>query len=250
MTPRSKKTNDSFDAATEATRGVEIKITVLGDQEMKAVRLFELDRSRAETRKIFFFDTPQLRLFKSGIILRARLVTNGADDSTVKFRPVDPASVGPEWKEEAGFKLEADAVGTRVVRSASLSCVQQRREIKDVAAGRRPLNKLFSSEQERFLATFAPMQVKFDQLKVLGPIEALVWKFRVKELKHEVTAEEWHLPDGIDLLELSIKVDRDKARVAQGQFERFLREVGIDHEGAQTAKTRVALEHLSGRLKC
>jgi hypothetical protein len=47
----------------------------------------------AEHREIFFFDTPQLNLFEAGLVLRARIVQDGADDSTVKLRPVVPSEL-------------------------------------------------------------------------------------------------------------------------------------------------------------
>ena len=52
-----------------------------------------------EAREIYFFDTPDLALFEAGIVLRARLIRDGADDSTVKLRPVEPKSIGERWKD-------------------------------------------------------------------------------------------------------------------------------------------------------
>ena len=44
-------------------------------------------------RFIYFFDTPELELFESGIIARARRIVGSDHDSTIKFRPVVPDSV-------------------------------------------------------------------------------------------------------------------------------------------------------------
>jgi hypothetical protein len=233
---------------TAATRAVEIKVTMRAEQEMKAVRLFDLERSSAEAREIYFFDTPQLACFKKGVVLRARLVKNGADDSTVKIRPVDPEKIASSWKKLDGFKLEADVVGAKVVRSASLTHPQKRGEIKDVAAGKRALEKLFSPDQERFLEANAPARVPFGALKVLGPISVLRWKLRREPLPSELTAEEWRLPDGTDLLEVSIKVDQKDALRARDEFVAFLTRSGLDHEGVQEAKTRIALEFFAKRV--
>ena len=114
----------------------------------------EVDEDTADVRLVYFFDTPDLDLFKAGVVLRARLVKGDADDSTVKFRPVEPASIPKDWQRWKGFKLEADWVGDRVVCSASLTNLQQRDEIDEVAKGKRAIGKLFSSDQERFLREF------------------------------------------------------------------------------------------------
>ena len=239
---------ESFQDQTAATRAVEIKVTMRAEQEMKAVRLFELDRSTAESREIYFFDTPWLACFRRNVVLRARMIRNGPDDSTVKIRPVDPDRIAPLWKTLKGFKLEADVAGARVVRSASLTVPQQRGEIGAVAAGERALRKLFSPDQERFLEANVPARVPFGSLQVLGPVAVLRWKSTHAELPGELTAEEWSLPDGTDLLELSIKVDHEDAFRSRDEFMAFLTRVGLDHAGVQEAKTPIALEFFARRL--
>jgi hypothetical protein len=95
---RAPRDQESFQDQTAATRAVEIKVTILAEQEMKAVRLFGLDRSNAESRQIYFFDTPRLACFRRYALLRARMIKNGPDDSTVKIRPVDPDPNGRGWR--------------------------------------------------------------------------------------------------------------------------------------------------------
>jgi len=230
--------------------GVEIKVTLRPDEELRGIRALELNEDSAEIRVIYFYDTPDLILFKAGVLLRARLVKGENDDSTVKIRPVDPAKVLPQdWTELPGFKLEADGTGDRIVCSASLTTVQKRDEIADVAKGSRPIHKLYSLDQERFLSQFYPHPVDFGKLRVLGPIRVLRWKTKHKRFEHELTSEEWRLPDGEDLLEVSIKVEPDEATTAQQVFETHLRDLGLDPAGAQETKTRRALEHLARTLK-
>ena len=235
--------------AVAGVAGVEIKVTIRGDQELKGIRALELDEDSAEVRVIYFYDTPNLDLFNAGVVLRARLVKGDNDDSTVKIRPVEPAKVPQNWSELPGFKIEADSTGDRVVCSASLTTVQKRDEIDDVAKGKRPIQKLYSPDQERFLSQFTPHPVDFAALKVLGPIRVLRWKTKHKRFEHELTCEEWRLPDGEDLLEVSIKVEPDRAATAGKAFENHLRELGLDPAGAQETKTRTALERLSRTLK-
>ena len=239
-----------MNTATIATMdAVEIKCTIRPDQELRAARAMEVDEDTADIRLIYFYDTPDLELFKAGVVLRARLVKGDTDDSTVKFRPVEPASISGEWQQLDGFKLEADWVGDRAICSVSLTDLQKRDEIDEVAKGKRAIGKLFSSEQERFLAEFYKGPIKFGMLRVMGPIRVLRWKPRHETFSHEVTLEEWRLPSGDDLVEVSIKAPPNKALQAQKEFEAHLRQLGLDPEGAQDTKTRAALEYFANSLR-
>lgn len=230
---------------------VEIKVTIRPDQELRAERAMQVNEDTADIRMIYFYDTPNLDLFEAGVVMRARLVKGDDDDSTVKFRPKDAAASADvcrraeEWQGLDGFKLEADCVGERIACSASLTQMQRRDEIDEVATGKRAIHKLFSSEQERFLSEFYGQPIDFGQLCVMGPIRVLRWKLEHKNFDHELTVEEWRLPDGDDLVEVSIKTTPDEAHEAQAAFDNHLREMGLDPQGAQETKTRTALEYFA-----
>src|SRR5262249_48097044 len=153
------------------------------------------------------------------------------DESTVKFRPVEATSIAAEWEQLKGFKLEADCFGDRVVCSASLSVPQKREEIDEVAKGRRPIDRLFSKDQQRFVSEIYKGTIDFGMLRVLGPIRVLRWKLTQKGFPHELTLEEWRLPDGEDLVEVSIKARPQEASQAKKSFEKHLRELGLDPKG-------------------
>jgi hypothetical protein len=235
--------------STKGVTGVEIKVTIQPDQELRALRSLELNEDTAEIRVIYFYDTVELDLTDAGVVLRARLTKGDADDSTIKIRPVDPARIPPRWSKLDGFKIEADQTGNRIVCSASLTAPQKRDEIDEAAKGKRPVGKLFSKEQSLFLSELYPQQVDFERLQPLGPIRVLCWKTRHKNFPYALTAEEWRLPDGDDLIEVSIKVAPGEAAKAQRAFESHLRTLGLDPAGAQQTKTRTALEYFARALK-
>lgn len=81
---------------------VEIKYTIRPDQELRAARAMEVDEDTADVRLIYFCDTPDLELFKAWVVLHPRLVKGDTDDSTFKFRPVEPVSVSGEWQQSDG----------------------------------------------------------------------------------------------------------------------------------------------------
>jgi hypothetical protein len=137
-------------------------------------------------------------------------------------RPVKAAKISKDWKRLKGFKLEADWVGDRGVCSASLTALQHRDKIDDVAMGKRAIDKLFSKDQERFLGEFYKGSVDFGKLRVMVPIRVLRWKLKHKNFPHNLTLEEWRLPGGDDLVEVSIKTSP-----AQKEFDAHLRELGL-----------------------
>lgn len=240
--PRHPEPKDGVTRLTTGVEAVELKVTVSEQKERAAADAFELNPKKAERRRIYFFDSNALALFKQGVVLRAREVKGGRDDSTVKIRPVDPKDVADTWRRLAGFKLEADGIGTRLIRSASLSVEQGGGEIGAVEQKLRPIKKLFSDEQEAFLAEMSRVAVDFDALRVLGPVEALRWKVAHEGLPYPITAEEWRLPDRRDLLEVSIKVPAAQSVAAAGAFDSFLKGLRLKPQGGQETKTRIALE--------
>lgn len=232
------KTEVRIDPAISA---VEIKITARIEDEDLAIRILEQSGEEPEVRTIYFFDTPGLDLFDAGLVLRARKVKGDEDDSTVKLRPVDPARIPIDWSKTDGFEVEMDRVGDKEVISAKLSAPQAQGEIDDAVAGNRPLRKLFSADQERLIAEFGPAEVGWNALTVMGPIDVRKWKVEFDDFAHEVVAERWKLPDGSDLVELSIKVEPGEASAAAGEFTAFLEGHGLDVSGDQQTKTRGAL---------
>ena len=224
-----------------AIQAVEIKITAQVHNEELVRAALERSGEEPEHRHVFFFDTASLELFDSGVVLRARVVKDDADDSTVKLRPVDPTMLDDAWKRTDGFEIELDGVGDKMICSAKLSVDQRREEIEDVAVGTRPLRKLFSDEQERLIIEHAPRTIAWEELTVLGPVQVRKWKVEPEDFEDEIVAEEWTLPDGSDLIELSIKVPPSRARERTDAFMAFLETHGFDTQGDQQTKTKAAL---------
>lgn len=236
-------------AAFAGVDAVEIKVTIRPEEELRAERALQVDEDTAEVRVIYFYETAGLALYEAGIALRARLVKGDDDDSTVKFRPIEPTRISPEWRALDDFKLEADWVKEEPVCAASLTARQEKDEIEKVAAGAREIAKLFSRDQERFLEAFAPWPVDYGQLSVMGPIRALRWKVKHDGFPQEMTVEEWRLPDGEELVEVSIKVPPATALAARRAFEQHLTSLGLDPAGAQESKTLRALRYFAGKLQ-
>jgi hypothetical protein len=228
-----------------AIGAIEIKITARAADEDAVRKALETADVEAERREIWFYDTPDLALFDRGLVLRARLVHGGADDSTVKLRPVDPTTIEDAWKSTRGFEIELDAVGEEAICSAKLSVDQDRGEIAAVAAGSRPIRSLFTKSQERLVEQHWPDAFDWDSLTAFGPVAVRKWEFTPKDFDYEVTVEEWVLPDESDLVEISFKTTPVDAATASEAFVEGLRRRGLDTEGDQQTKTRSALRYFT-----
>jgi uncharacterized protein YjbK len=230
-----------------AIEAVEIKLTVRADQEQMVQAALKREDVEPEKRQVYFFDTDDLDLYESGLVLRARKVQDDTDNTTVKLRPVVPAEIGEPWKRLAEFNIEMDAVGEKMVCSAKLDSEQDGGEIDSVMEGKRDQRKLFTAEQEELIREFGPGGLEWDQIHPLGPVDTRKYELELAELDHELTVEVWVLPDGSDLVELSIKVAPDDAEKAGRDLREFLEGQGFDVGGDQQTKTRAALSFFTGR---
>jgi hypothetical protein len=234
--------------AVAGAEAIEIKATVPERQVRAALARFGLTTFNDEQRYIYFFDTPGLDLLAGGIIARARRVIGDEHDSTVKFRPVDPARIGNEWRKFRDFKIEVDASEQAMVKSASFSMPVDKGLIKRVAGGEKSIKAVFTAEQEEFLMTVAKRKIDFSELAVLGPLVAQRWRFEDPACPWPITAELWRREDGQQLMEVSIKAPIVQAAVAIGGFMAYLAEVGAERGDSEQTKTRWALGHYAAKL--
>jgi hypothetical protein len=246
---RGAATKGKVAEAVSGAEAIEIKATIPNHQIRDALKRFGLTANNDEERYIYFFDTPRLDLLGAGIIARARRVVGDSHDSTVKFRPIDPARVGPDWRKFPDFKIEADASEKSMVKSASFSMPVTKGVIRRVAAGKRPIAQVFTREQEKFLMSVAKHRIDFTKLAVLGPIMAHRWRFKDPGCPWPIAAELWIREDQAQMMELSIKAPAVQAAAAVGGFMAFLAEVGAERDQDQQTKTRWALEYYVAKLK-
>jgi hypothetical protein len=244
---RGQDTKGRAEKAVAGCAFVEIKATIPPQQVEHVMTRFDLHAENDDERFIYFFDTPDLTLFASGIVARARRRPGGKHDSTIKFRPVEPDDVPERWQSVEGFKIEADASDRTVVRSASLTMPVKKGLIKQVVAGEEAIGRLFTEEQINFLLTLTNRRFDPATVVVLGPIESFRWKFEDPALPWPLTAELWRRPDGQEILELSVKSPAIQAAVIYFGFMAWLAEIGAERDEHQQAKTRWALEYFAER---
>ncbi|MET1038697.1 MAG: hypothetical protein ABW075_10495 [Aeromicrobium sp.] len=233
-------------ALTKEVDSVELKTTVPDSDRRATVVALGMDPLDAEIRQVYFFDTPDLRLDHHGVVVRARRVQKRGDDSVIKLRPVVPADV-QEARSSENLGIEVDAMPGGFVCSASMKGTLGSTAVKEVAAGEKPIRKLYSKEQRSFFRSHAPEGVELDDLSILGPITVLKLKLHPPELRRRLVAELWFYPDGSRILELSAKCPPSEAFQAAVELRAFLASKGVDLSGEQQTKTRTALEYFSAQ---
>jgi hypothetical protein len=227
---------------------VELKVTVPESDHRSAVQALGIDPVEAEVRQVFFFDTPELDVYRHGVVVRARRA-RGRGDTVVKLRPVVPGDLPVALRRSRDFGVEVDAMPGSYICSGSLKGDADVQAVREVAAGERPLRKLFSKPQRALFREHAPAGLELSGLSVLGPILALRLKFTPPELARRMTAELWLYPDDSRVLELSTKCPPAEAFQAAAETRAHLTRRGVDLEGEQQAKTRRALEFFSARIR-
>jgi hypothetical protein len=233
----------------EDADSVELKLTVPESSQRSAIAALGLDPLEAQIRQVFFFDTPDLALNKSGVVVRARRVQGKGEDSVVKLRPIVPGELSPELRRSAGFVVEVDAMPGGYVCSASMKGAVKSGNVKEAIAGERPLRKLFSKEQREFFDEHAGKGTSLDGLSTLGPIFVLKLKSAQGELGRRLVTELWLYPDGSRILELSTRCATSETFQAAAETRAFLVDRGIDVSGEQQTKTHKALEFFSKELR-
>jgi hypothetical protein len=224
---------------------VELKLTVPESDQRSAVASLELDVLDAQIRQVVFFDTPDLALDRSGLVVRARRVQGKGDDSVVKLRPVVPTELSPKLRKSPNFGVEVDTMPGGFVCSASLKGAWGPQVVRSILAGDRPIRKAFSQEQRAFFKAHAPDGLELDDLRALGPINVMKLRFAPKDFPRKMVAELWFYPNGSRILELSTKCAPGEAFQVAAEARAFLATRGVDTGGTQQTKTRTALTYFS-----
>ena len=114
---------------------IELKLTVPAPDHGQAVTALGMDPLDAQIRQVFFFDTPDLALYKQGVVVRARRVQRKGDDSVVKLRPVVPNELPADLRASRAFGVEVDAMPGGFVCSGSMKHALGTKDVREAARG-------------------------------------------------------------------------------------------------------------------
>ena len=238
-----------FLALAKQADSVELKLTVPLADRSRAGAALGVDPLDGQIRQVYFFDTPDLVLNKSGVVVRARRVQAKGDDSVVKLRPVVSEEVSAPLRKSVNFGIEVDAMPGGYVCSGSMKHALGTTDVRNAVAGKHPLRKLFSKEQRLLFAEHAPGGLELDDLSILGPILVLKLKLIPAGYDRKLVAELWMYPDNSMILELSTKCAPATAFQKTAELKAFLASRQINLLGDQETKTKKALEFFATELQ-
>jgi hypothetical protein len=238
---------------------VELKLSIGGAGAEEARKRVGLRKRDATEATIWFCDQPRreaggvhFELFDRGVIVRLRHKDGGDSDTTLKYRRTAPLRLPAGWGPEAlpGIRVEGDwTLRSRSV-AASLDVSVPGRIIDEAGAAGPPLpGTLFSADQRRFAAALlGDRPVDLDGLRPLGPIRARRWEEAPRDdLGNELGAEHWEA-DGLEFLELSIRVRFENAGHWLRRFADWAAHAELDVRSGGPTKTQAVLEHFAQRL--
>ena len=233
-------------ALIKGADSVELKATVPAADQRSAVDALGLDPLEAQIRQVFFFDTPDLALDASGLVVRARRVQGGSGDSVVKLRPVEPDGLSKRTRRSPSFGVEVDAMPGGFVCSGSMKGVGDAASVRDAVGGGRPIRKLFSKEQRAFYERARPRRGRAGRSGDPRADLRAEAEVHAEGLRPEA--------DGGDVAvsrttpgSSSSRRSASRARRSQvaAETRAFLGAKGIDLDAEQQTKTRTALELFS-----
>jgi hypothetical protein len=224
----------------DPTAGENVELKLELDDAAAALATLGLTDTDADTvQTVWFYDTTALVMYDAGVILRARKVKNGADDTTIKARPMLPDQTAPGWLASPGAKCEVDRTLDIAASSCQLTRTPATGDIDAVAAGA-AIAELYDADQLVFLGSVSP-GAELDSLARLGPIPSTVWTLTPTDVPAELDLERWVLADGSTLLEASIRVPHDDADAGLAALLAWASENSLALSADQDSKTRAAL---------
>jgi hypothetical protein len=218
---------------------VELKV-VSSERQCRSLRI---ERAAAQTRRVFFLDTPDLALYRHGLVVRIRDLGDRADDAVVKLRPMGSHTV-PKWlRRKNALEVEIDAMPGQRVCSGSLKVRLGRGVVARTLSAGRPLAKLLAQPQRRLLAACGPDHLSLGDLTVFGPVEVQKYKFQPDGFDRRLTAERWAFPDDSTVLELSTRCPVGKAPEVAAQLTTILSAHGVSPAEPQLTKTEMTFRY-------
>ena len=224
--------------AEPAQNKAEVKTLVDLQSVPELIRAFNLDQVNPLNRTIYFFDTPELNLFKSGGIIRLRVAEDKSFDSTVKIRPLDEDQVlDQELISKKGFKCETDASFSTAASSCSYT------KDYDSFHAENTLRDQLGKKQSQFLEDQLEINVKLNGLIKLGPIESTCFKNLLMGNRY-YSVESWKVGEET-FVEISTKGDTNEIEEMRQDLKQLLDHYHIETDKSGTQKTTRALQILT-----
>lgn len=248
MSEYSDGSHFTHESETEiSSANVELKFVVDSSSIDSTLSQFGLHSHNATHADVYFFDTNNLDLYSNGVIVRARIVENGTDDSTIKMRPLQTDQVAAAWFEVDGFKCEGDRNGALTVNSCSLTSPENKKDLRKAISGKESVTKILDKHQEQFAETYAAVPLQWQTLRALGPIDSQSWKVHAND-GWNLAIEMWTLPDDTQFLEISMRVAEAHNDALYAALLEYMATNNITANATGQSKTSIALSYFANHL--
>ncbi|MFC8662294.1 hypothetical protein [Streptomyces sp. NPDC057199] len=240
---------------------VELKVNISPGQARRA-GIWGEAAGNGIMRKLWFCEeagaSPAgLPLLDAGVTLRLRETGERSDDATARVSPCRRSRLNGYLREpghdvnNVRLSVEADWSADRRVLSVSMTEPHPPGSVRRRLSAGGPPDPLFTAAQRKFLTFCGDRATRFGSLAAFGPVHARWWP-ELMWFRMPLSVERWvaTAPSGarLDVVELSRRVDREGAEIAQLALESGLQRCGVDRaDFGQIPKTRRFLELLTAQ---
>lgn len=221
---------------TASAKDLEAKIILSQSETAGFLALSATEGWSTEKMQIRFFDTQNLDLFTDGVVIRVRSRETKVPELTLKLRPFEGKELSNSWfgklPNDFELKCELDAHIAKRTESCSLSRVLSSIELRQFEETQ-DISQLLQPIELEFLALKTS---RFPGVKLKTSFQAQRWR-----LPQKMTAELWTLADKSDVVEISKKVDSEKADLAFEDLHKWAKEHDLKVDPHPTNKTEKAL---------
>ena len=219
--------------------GAEVQINLCAEPA-EIVRALALRPESATPREAWYFDTPDLALFRGGLVFRLRLTGRGAE-LTLKAADQDCKRVPPALLPAREGKCEYDLHGSDFKGAVSLSHRLDETTSRALLDDRLALDKALSAAQVRFLREGASAWPLPPGLQRMGPVRIQAYRSKTDKL----VVEAWQLPAGTRYVEISEKARVDDALRRRTEIEKVLASAGVKVCADQSSQAGAKLRELA-----
>jgi len=191
-------------AALGPDQDVLLRFTVTDQQQRQAFATLGPHPLAVDVRQVAFFDTPDLALWRSGIVASARRIQHGPAEISVRVRAAEPGAVvpGAAWSTSVEVDVDGTDAALTCVCSADAGAADGR--VKALLTGRLRLVEVLDDMQRRVWDRCVPPGLRPADLRVLGPVHVLSRRYFPGWYRRTLAAETWLLPGHAPVLDLAV----------------------------------------------
>jgi hypothetical protein len=220
---------------------VEVQYNVC-EPTSKAVKGLGLKAEQAVERQTYLFETDSFEIINSHYVIRLR-VAEGEAELAVKKSALTQAEFN--YWSQLGAECEYDVHFGNTENLLNGACKSEQTLTPDqlgaVLSGQVRVDDVFSDLQDKLFTTGSS---SIGRVRMLGPLNDRVWKFKVAGFDKKISLEESLVTNGSSFLEISTRTTVGKIDAVSARLENLLAEKSIRLCTDQNGQRRKKLHEL------